>query len=259
MTSVNKQQIKQIAQRTLPSPIHRWVGSQLLGDKYCPPTGMIDFGSLRRLTPISQGFGYDRGLPIDRYYIENFLARQAEDVRGRVLEIGDASYTRRFGGDRIIHSDVLHVVEGNPAATIVGDLTNADNIPSDAFDCFILTQTIHLVYDLRTALQTIYRILKPGGVLLATVPGISQRSADEWADYWCWSFTTLSMQRLFEEVFPKTSVEVESFGNVLAAIAFLHGVATAELTPEELDYSDRQYQVLITVRAVKSLCSNSKL
>jgi len=248
---MNKKQLKQIAQQTLPSPLHRWLGSQLLGEKYRPPTGMVHFGSLRRLTPISRGFGYDRGLPIDRYYIENFLERQAKDVQGRVLEIGDASYTRRFGGDRVTQSDVLHIVEGNPEATIIGDLTNAHNIPSDAFDCFILTQTIHLIYDLRTALQTIYRILKPGGVLLATVPGISQRSADVWADYWCWSFTTLSMQRLFEEVFPKTHLEVESFGNVLAAIAFLHGVATEELTPEELNYSDPQYQVLITVRSVK--------
>jgi SAM-dependent methyltransferase len=248
---VDKQQLKQIAQQTLPAPIHRWVGSQVLGNKYCPPVGMVDFGSLRRLTPISSQFGYDRGLPVDRYYIENFLTRQAEDVRGRVLEIGDASYTRRFGGDRVTKSDVLHVVEGNPEATIVGDLTNADRIPSDTFDCFILTQTLHLIYELPTALQTIYRILKPGGVVLATVPGISQISNDQWASYWCWSFTTFSIQRLFEEVFPTANVKIEAFGNVLAAIAFLQGLAAEELRKEELDYCDRQYELLITIRAMK--------
>lgn len=247
---MDKQRLKQIAQQTLPAPIHRWLGG-LLSDKYCPPVGMVDFGSLRRVTPISWKFGYDRGLPVDRYYIENFLSRQAEDVQGRVLEIGDASYTRRFGGDRITKSDVLHVVEGNPEATIIGDLTNADQIPSDSFDCFILTQTIHLVYDLQTALSTIYRILKPGGVVLATVPGITQISNDEWADYWCWSFTTLSIRRLFEEVFPASNVKVEAYGNVLSAIAFLEGLATEELRKEELNYRDPKYELLITIRASK--------
>lgn len=248
---MNKQQLKQIAQQILPIPIHRWLGTQVLGDKYRPPVGMVDFGSLRRVTPLSREFGFDRGLPIDRYYVESFLSCQAADIRGRILEIGDNSYTRQFGGDRVTKSDVLHVKEGNPDATIVGDLTNADQIPSDAFDCLVLTQTLHLIYDVRSALKTIYRILKPGGVALITFPGISQISNDEWKDCWCWSFTSISTRRLFEEFFPSTHVKVECFGNVLAAIAFLEGIATEELTSEELDYYDPQYEVLITVRVVK--------
>src|SRR5262245_9564385 len=163
------------------------------------PSSGVDFGHLRRVTPVSREFGYDRGKPVDRYYVENFLARQAGDIQGRVLEIGDAAYTRQFGGERVTISDVLHVEAGNPAATIMGDLTHADHIPTNTFDCFILTQTLQFVYDVQAALQTTYRILKPGGVLLATFPGISQISDDRWADYWCWSFTSLSAQRLFEE------------------------------------------------------------
>jgi SAM-dependent methyltransferase len=248
---VDKKQLKLIAQRTLPAPIHRWLGTRLLGDKYRPPSGMVNFGSLRRLTPMSSQFGYDRGRPIDRYYIENFLARHADDIRGCVLEIGDASYTRQFGGERVTKSDVLHVKEGNPEATIIGDLTTADHIPSDTFDCFILTQTLPCIYDVHTALKTVYRILKPGGVVLATVPGISQMPADQWGDYWCWSFSSQSLQRLCVELFPETNVKVEAFGNVLVAIAFLHGLALEELRPEELDYRDRHYELSITVRAMK--------
>ncbi|HAZ47361.1 MAG TPA: methyltransferase [Cyanobacteria bacterium UBA11369] len=238
-------------QQLLNSPYMRWVKNLLPALKGRPPVGWVNFGSLRRVTPISREFGYDRGLPVDRYYIENFLARHSNDIKGRVLEIGDDSYTRQFGGDRVTTRDVLHVKEGNPIATFVGDLTNADHIPSDAFDCFILTQTLHLVYDFRVALKTIYRILKPGGVILATVPGISQISTDEWADYWCWSFTTLSAQRLFEEFFPPENVQVETYGNVLSAIAFLQGLSFTELTKEELDHRDRCYELLITIRAVK--------
>jgi SAM-dependent methyltransferase len=237
--------------QALNSPYLRWVKNLLPALKGSPPVGKVDFGSLRRVTPISREFGYDRGLPVDRYYIENFLARNSNDIQGRSLEIGDDSYTRQFGGDRVTTRDVLHVKEGNPIATFVGDLTNADHIPSDAFDCFILTQTLHLVYDFRVALKTIYRILKPGGVILATVPGISQISIDEWADYWCWSFTTLSARRLFEEFFGADNVQVETYGNVLSAIAFLEGLSFTELTKEELDHRDRCYEVLITIRAVK--------
>lgn len=218
-----------------------------------PAKNRIRFGSLRRLTPISRHFGYDRGLPVDRYYIENFLNHHSSDIKGRVLEIGDDSYTRQFGGDRVTQRDVLHVTEGNPIATFVGDLTNADQIPSDSFDCFVLTQTLHLVYDFRAALNTIYRILKPGGVVLATVPGISHKSIDEWEEYWCWAFTTASCKRLFTEFFPADHVEVEAFGNILATIAFLEGLSFDELKKQELDYRDRSYELLITVRAVKPM------
>ena len=248
---MDKQRLKLIAQQTLPAPVHRWLGTQLLGHRYRPPLGVVSFGSLRRVTPVSREFGFDRGLPVDRYYIENFLARQTNDIRGHVLEIGDNFYTQRFGGDRVTKSDVLHVVEGNPKATIVADLTCADQVPSDSFDCFILTQTLQFIYDLRAALKTIHRILKPGGVVLATFAGISQIANDQWGDYQCWTFTTLSAQRLFEEDFSTANVEVETYGNVLAATAFLQGLAVEELYRQELDHSDRNYQVIITVRAVK--------
>jgi SAM-dependent methyltransferase len=213
--------------------------------------GDVNFGSFRRLTPISDCFGYDRGRPIDRYYIEKYLAARAADVRGHVLEIGDDTYTRRFGEDHVTRSDVLHLVEGQPEATIVADLSAAGHIPSDSFDCIILTQTLQLIYDFRAALRTIHRILKPGGVLLATFPGISQTYDSEWRENWCWNFTDVSARRVFEEVFPPSSVEIDTFGNVLSAMSFLHGLAVEELSRDELDYRDTGYDVTIAVRAKK--------
>lgn len=212
----------------------------------------VNIGSLRRLTPISRHFGIDRGLSIARYYIDRFLHTYASNIQGHVLEIGDDNYTRKFGGDRIIKSDVLHVVEGNPLATIVADLTCADHIPSNIFDCIIFTQTLQFIYDVRAAIRTLYRILKPGGVLLATCHGISQISRSDmdcWGEYW--RFTTLSARLLFEEVFPEENIEVRAHGNVLAAISFLHGLAAEELTKQELDYHDPDFELMITVKAVK--------
>jgi len=236
----------------LPGWAHRQLGSRVMGESYCPPVGKVDFGSFRRIAPVSRQFGYDRGLPIDRYYIERWLSRRALDVRGSVLEVGDDSYTRLFGGHRVDRPQVLHLFSGNERATFVADLSDGTHLPDDAFDCVILTQTLHLIYEVRAAIRTIHRILRPGGVLLATVPGISQRSEDEWAAYWCWSFTTLSVGRLFSEAFDPGAVTVESHGNVLAAVSALEGLAASELSLEELQVNDPAYPVMIAVRAVKS-------
>ncbi len=236
----------------LPAAMRRWLNLNRQRLRRWPPVGMVEFGSLRRLTPVSQSFGLDRGLCIDRYYIEHFLEQCSGDIKGVVLEVGDDVYTVRFGGERVTKSDVLHVTEDNARATIVADLTQAEQIPSDAYDCIVLTQTLQFIYDMSKAIQTLYRILKPNGVLLVTLSGINRISRydmDRWGEYW--RLTTLSASRLFEEVFPPTRVTVQAYGNVLAAVAFLHGLAATELRQEELNYCDPDYDILIAVRAVK--------
>jgi hypothetical protein len=217
-----------------------------------PPLGTVDFGDLRRVSPVARKLGRDRGLPIDRHYIERFLATRTERIGGQVLEIGDDRYTRKFGGTGVTRSDVLHVTPDNPRATIVADLTCASHVPSDRFDCIILTQTLHYIYRLSAAVATLYRILKPGGTVLATMGGVTQTSriaTGEWNYYW--NFTVASARTLFEEQFPAPSVFVESFGNVLAATAYLYGLAAEEMRLEELDYCDPDFQFLIAVTAVK--------
>lgn len=240
-----------LLKEALPKAVKRGLRRLRNGCAYVPPAGDVDFGDFRRTEPISRSFGFDRGLPIDRHYIERFLKQNAAAIQGRVLEIGDDEYTRRFGEGRVEQSDVLHVHAENPKATFVGDLTDAEAVPSGAFDCAIITQTLHLIYDVKAALETLRRILKPGGVLLVTGPGISQVEDGEWGKDWQWSFTPNSLQRLLEEAFPSENVRVEAHGNVLAAVSLLQGIAADELTPAELEARDPLYPVLLTARAVK--------
>lgn len=208
--------------------------------------------SLRGVRPIRRDFGWREGQPIDRYYTEaQFLAEYQGDIHGRVLEIGDNRYTRKFGGERVTTSDVLGF-PGSSGVTIQADLTNADHIPSAIFDCAILTFTLQFIFDVRAALRTLERILKPGGVVLIVVPGISQLARydmDTWGEYW--RFTSLSIKILIEEVFPPEDVIVKTYGNVLSAIASLQGLVSTELRRDELDYRDRDYELVIGVRAMK--------
>jgi LmbE family N-acetylglucosaminyl deacetylase/SAM-dependent methyltransferase len=235
----------------IPKPVRRALGSIRRWSRPSPRIERVRFGSLRRLEPVSRQWGYDRGRPVDRYYIEEFLAGYAGDIRGRVLEVADDAYTRRFGND-VVQVDVLHVVPGNPKATIIADLAAGHEIPSDTFDCVVLTQTLQFIYRVQEAIGTIHRILKPGGVVLATMPGISQISRldmEQWGDYW--RFTSRSAQQLFREFFDDHAVSVTTYGNVLSATAFLHGLADRELTREELENWDQDYELVIGVRAVK--------
>jgi peptidoglycan/xylan/chitin deacetylase (PgdA/CDA1 family) len=167
------------------------------------------------------------------------------------LEVGDNTYTKRFGGDRVWQSDVLNVAAGHPQTTFVADLAQANDVPSEAFDCVILTQTLHLIYDARAALQMLERILKPGGVLLLTCPGLTRTSQTEWPGSWYWRFTPALLSRILAEEVPSLQVDVQSHGNALAASAFLFGLAAEELSAAELDYDDADYDVILTVRGVK--------
>jgi len=208
-------------------------------------------GTLRRTTPLSRDFGWDRGTPIDRYYIARFLEANRRDISGRVLEIRDSTYTDRFGTS-VTESAVLDVDPANTRATIIADLATADAVPTNGFDCVILTQTLQFVYDVRAAITHMERALRPGGVLLATLPAISPVIDDEELDYY-WRFTAASCRALFAEAFGNGAVRVREYGNVLTAIAFLAGMAYQELTVNELESCDRRFTVVVSIRAVKGV------
>lgn len=221
---------------------------RLAGREAAPAPGQVDFGDLGRTTPISRQFGYDRGTPVDRHYIERFLARAQRDIAGHVLEVGDATYSQRFGGARVARQDVLNRDPGG-ATTLAGDLAAPGTLPAATFDCALVTQTLHLLPDLHAAFAALHASLRPGGVLLATVPGVSSVDTGAWAGAWRWSLTARSAEELAAAFGPE-NVTVAQHGNVYAATAFLHGLAVEEVDRAALDMADPAYPVIVTIRAV---------
>ncbi len=244
--------VRALLKNHLPDYILKWLHRTGIYRYYTPRPGKIQTGDFNRLTPFSADFGFDRGGAIDRFYIEKFLEENAHRIKGHVLEIGDNEYTLRFGGNRISQSDILHVDGRNPKATYIGDLSDVPQVPSDEFDCIIFTQTLHLIYDFKNALRSCYRILKPGGCLLLTVPGISRIDKGEWRDYWLWSFTDTSIKRLMKETFNGSAVTVNTYGNVYVAAAFLYGMGLPEFRRDCLLQTDPGFQVIISASAVKA-------
>jgi SAM-dependent methyltransferase len=245
MTSLLRKVIRKVAPRRLRAA----VGGAVRTATRWPPIGQVDFGDLRRQKPISSNWGFDRGEPIDRVYIERFLAAHRPWIRGRVLEVKDRRYTEQFGSG-VTESDVLDPDEANPDATVIADLTSAPHVPGGTYDCLILTQTLQLIFDIQAALRTAARILKPDGTLLITVPGLSPMGMEEVAEFGVyWHLTSMSLERLLGREFHE--VEVRAFGNVFSATCFLYGLAAAEVGEDELLRRDPNFEVIVAARATR--------
>jgi SAM-dependent methyltransferase len=209
-----------------------------------------NLGDLRRTTPFST-WGHSRGGSIARVYVREFIAQHAVDIRGRALEIASDRYIQEFGRG-VTQVDILDIVADNPRATIVGDFGEVPHAPDDAFDCIVLTQVLSWIYDPRAGFETAHRILAPGGVLLATNPGITRIAPleREFLGEW-FHFTSMSAKRTAEDVFGAGNVEVQTYGNVLSAAGFLFGLGLDDLTPEEIAVHDPGFEVIVGIRAIK--------
>jgi SAM-dependent methyltransferase len=213
-------------------------------------TNRLRLGMLHRAEPFSE-WSRSRGTPIDRIYVEEFLAANRAAIRGRVLEVRDAQYTRELGAG-VTQSEVLDIDASNAQATVVGDLAAPNGLPVTEIDCFILTQTLQYVSDPRQAIANCHNLLSPGGVLLATVPTITRIDSGHEEDIDRWRFTARACVDLFGGVFGESNTTVTSHGNLLAAVAFLAGLAAEEFAEADLRRQVPEFQMVVTVRAEKN-------
>jgi SAM-dependent methyltransferase len=222
------------------------------------PKAGVEWGDFGRLSPISSVWGTDRGLPVDRYYIHRFLERRSPDIRGRVLEVKDPHYAHRFGGNRVTAVDVVDIDPANVVATVIADLTAASEIESLRYDAVILTQTLHTLYDLHAAVREIHRVLKIGGVVLATLPAVSRVNYEDGGlvDGDFWRLTRAAVSRLFGDVFGRSAVDIETSGNVRVSAAFLYGLAVEDLDETDFALDDPWFPLIHCVRAVKRGIAN---
>lgn len=203
------------------------------------------------VTPVSSLFGFDRGQPIDRHYIEDFLKAHKQFIKGDVVEIGEATYTK-LGGNSVTSAKVLSV-EMAPKVDLIVDLVSGEGLRENIADCIILTQTLSFVKNPQPALQNTMRMLKPGGCVLVTVPGIvaiSSYDYDRWGQYW--SFTDMSIREMIESCHP-AMYRICTYGNVKAASAFLFGLASHEIGAAALKFSDPRYQIVICAYVQKTI------
>jgi hypothetical protein len=215
------------------------------------PGRRAKWGSLRRLKPFDPYYGYRRGHPVDRYYIEGFLHERRSLVRGRVMEVGSSMYTSMFGGQAVTASEVVDIDDSNALATLLADLTVPRSLPVESYDCVILTHALQYMADQSAALRTVWESLRFGGTLLLTVPCLSRMGPDRpTADLWRW--TPPGLERQLSRDCDGADLDVVGYGNVLTCMSFLYGLAQEELTPRELGFGDPAFPLIACASATKN-------
>lgn len=205
--------------------------------------GLPRWGNLRRTTPFSSSFGFARGTPIDRYYLHRFLDAHRDRITGDVLEVQNNSYTGRFGHD-VARADTFDIVP-QFAPTHLCDFAHCgDVIPSGAYDCLLLPNTLPHVRELDRALAHALRVVRPGGTILASAAGLLPLTGDV-PDYW--RMSPDGWREKLAAAWPGATIDIAGHGNCLAAAASQMGLALEELTPAELDVHDPRYPVLTTI------------
>lgn len=192
-----------------------------------------------------------------RYYWEEFLRTHRADVRGDCLEIGGTQTVQRVGGPQVRRADAIDVAARDGVA-VVADLSRADTIAGEAYDCFIVPFTMHLVYDLDAALHHALRLLRPGGVLLVNFPCVDYYFADGLDMgtgrplFVFWWFTPIQVENLFRRAaLSADDYTVTIAGNLFARVAHQMNLPVEELTRAERDHRDAGHPLLISARIVK--------
>jgi|TARA_B110000259_G_scaffold187654_1_gene242703 SAM-dependent methyltransferase len=196
--------------------------------------------------PISDYFGFDRGLPIDRYYINKFININKKHIRGNVLEIGDDRYSKKFKCDSTIYGIIK-----NEKVEI---LNLEEKLPNKIkkFDCIICTQVINYTYKKEKFISNLYKLLKKNGILLLTcssITRISNYDYNRYGDYW--RFTDMSLRKLLSSVFNKKSIRIKTHGNISVSTKFLYGLSADEVSYDDLNFNDKNFSLLISCRAKK--------
>lgn len=228
----------------------------LAGWRRWPVIRQLRFARLRRLSPLRNGG--PNGTSVVRYYWARFLEQHAADIRGRALEIGETSTIRRYGGAALAQAEALDLAAHSPEVTVVADLSRADHVPGETYDCFVNQFTTAVVYDIEAALYHAIRLLKPGGVLLINFWCLDfyfHRGLDMGTGgslYMHWWFTPLQVSDLLHRLrLSEQDYTLQIYGNLLTRFAFLVNLPAEELTQAELDYADPGQPLLICARIVR--------
>jgi SAM-dependent methyltransferase len=210
---------------------------------------VTEFADLPR-EPLDDHYGFGRGTPVDRRYVEAFLNARRDAIHGSVLEVQDNAYTMKFGDDRVSQSIVVDIDATNPRATLIADLQEAGSLAPDAYDCIILTQTLHLLRRPDQCIENCFRALRSGGALLATAPSVS-RVSPTYPDGDFWRFTPAGMAELFGRHWPSDFM-VDRFGNLRTCVAFLIGEVVEDLPDIVLDHDGPRFPLTVAVAANKT-------
>jgi hypothetical protein len=113
----------------------------------------------------------------------------------------------------------------------------------------VLDRCLQRLAEPKVALADVVERLEPGTALITLFTGIARAEPDQRRPLW--SVAPYAARRLHEEPSGLEHVEVEQYGNVTLALAWLYGLPADGLTERELTVVDPAYPVVVAVTASK--------
>lgn len=217
--------------------------SQLRKARY--PIGTLNWGDLRRGKPFCNEFGFERGTPIDRYYLDKFISSIRHLVKGKVVEIGGALSNReQYGFENTSTYDAVDLLS-SPFVNICGDIHESNLLKPDYYDTILLFNVLEHCHTPQKVVDNIHNWLASSGYCLAIVPN-AQRIHNNPGDYW--RILPDGMKTLFQNF---AKVQVTTYGSPTSLIASYMGIAAQELTHDELTEINPLYPVTTCLVAQK--------
>lgn len=214
--------------------------------RYIKYSNIVSLKSLD-VVPVHEDWGYRRGTPIGRVYIDDFLDMERNYIVGDVMEVSETTYSEKFSNPKNVKSiTAIHVddVYGCRKA----NLETFEGLREKEFDTMIITQTLAYIYNLNAVAKNIHKALKNGGYAFITVSDIGHMGRVELENYGAyWGFHKDGCKKLFSNVFGEENVNVYTYGNAKTAICQLYGLCAEDLDDETLRFHDPIYPMIIGI------------
>jgi len=108
----------------------------------------------------------------DRYLLNRQIKEVSSYIKGQVLDVG-AGELNRYSGHFKCEKYIRMDIRKRDGIDVVGSANNIP-FPDNIFDSVVCTQVFEHLESPEKSAKEIYRILKPGGHLLVTVPQMNE-------------------------------------------------------------------------------------
>jgi hypothetical protein len=200
-----------------------------------PRRGCVELGDFGRRSPALESDGasvYDA-------LAHQFLRAISTTLTGPGLVLGVEREPR--------WTDVLPATVDVRIGRATGDLGR--EFRETTVDWVLLDRCLQQLPKPAVGLEEIVARLKPGALVVSLFTGIARPELDDLRPLW--SVASYAARRLHEARGELEHVEVEQYGNVALALAWLYRLPADSLTDEELTTVDPSYPVLVAVTARK--------
>lgn len=209
--------------------------------------------------PLTRNFGFYRGTPIDRYFINKWIYDFLDEIDSgnklKGIEIGGFDYlkynSKKYLANELVPKRELKKSKDSLCINL-NEPINKDFKLKEKYDFVICTQVLHVLENDINGLRIIYKLLKKGGLIIGSTAGtINPISIYDYKRWGCYrGYSDQGLKSILE----KTGFEcqIETFGNFALAYEILNGAVVEDIDQSLFKENDEIFQILHLFKAYKN-------